>query len=445
MPMPHIPAAEAERFFAAIEDALRKGYPPPGVPVNARFGSKGALRVAAEAFSIPPGGTHSHLNSCRRVLGREPDWSLWSRPASPEIPHIATVKPPPPQPPQDAKPAPPLAEAVHAVLRKGPLTLEEIAGKVASSPGQVLDALLGLQASGVNLHRFGDRWSLEKTPAPAHARAGMGPYVSRPDGTYLFGFTSDNHLGSKYARLDVLGSLYDHFAEQQVDRVFNAGNWVDGEASFNKHDLLVHGMDAQLRYLAEHYPQRPGISTYAVTGDDHEGWWAQREGVDPGKYAERVMRQAGREDWIDCGFMESFIPLRHAETGAESMLHLMHPGGGSAYAVSYTVQKIVEGYDGGEKPAVLLAGHYHKLSYNMVRNVHAIQTGTSQDQTPFMRKKKIPAHVGGGICRLRQDPRTGAITACRVEFFNYFVQGYYDNRWSHSGDVTHADRGAHVR
>jgi protein involved in polysaccharide export with SLBB domain len=25
--------------------------------------------------------------------------------------------------------------------------------------------------------------------------------------------------------------------------VFNAGNWIDGEASFNQHDLLVHGMD----------------------------------------------------------------------------------------------------------------------------------------------------------------------------------------------------------
>jgi hypothetical protein len=124
------------------------------------------------------------------------------------------------------------------------------------------------------------------------------------------------------------------------------------------------------------------------------------------------------------------------------MLHLMHPGGGTAYAISYTVQKICESYDGGDKPAVLLAGHYHKMSYNVIRNVHAIQTGCTQDQTPFMRKKKIPAHVGGGIVQLRQDPATGAITSCRVEFFHYFVRDYYNDRWSHSGDVVLPERAA---
>lgn len=237
-------------------------------------------------------------------------------------------------------------------------------------------------------------------------------------------------------------ALYDEFAAKGVDRVFNAGNWIDGEARFNRFDLIVHGMDAQVRYLAENYPQRAGIVTYAVAGDDHEGWYVQREGVDIGRYAERTMRDAGRDDWVDMGYMEAFVALRHAETGQECKLHLMHPGGGSSYAISYTVQKIVENYEGGEKPAVLLAGHYHKMSYNTVRNVHAIQTGTTEDQTPFMRKKRLSAHVGGGICTLRQDPRTGAITSCEVQFLNFFVTGYYNGRWSGSGDVQHAARGS---
>jgi biotin operon repressor len=334
------------------------------------------------------------------------------------------------------------ADRLRGVLRKGAATLDELAAKMEASRGQVLDAIDELREAGANVHEFGGKYQIIATPAPQSARGNIPTYTSRPDGTYLFGFTSDNHLGSKYSRLDVLASLYDRFAEQGVDRVFNAGNWVDGEATFNRHDLLVHGMEAQVQYLAAEYPRRAGIVTYAVAGDDHEGWYCQREGVDIGRYTERAMHDAGRDDWVDLGFMEAYVRLQHASTGEGTMLHLMHPGGGTAYAISYTVQKICESYDGGDKPAVLLAGHYHKMSYNVIRNVHAIQTGCTQDQTPFMRKKKIPAHVGGGIVQLRQDPATGAITSCRVEFFHYFVRDYYNDRWSHSGDVVLPERAA---
>jgi hypothetical protein len=333
-------------------------------------------------------------------------------------------------------------DILRDALRKAPMSADEIAEKWGVSRARAEVAVEDLQQQGLNIDRFGERWSIGKAvPAPRHERGLEIPeYHSRPDGSYLFGFTSDNHLCSKYSRLDVLESLYDHFAEQGVDRVLNAGNWIDGEARFNMHDLLVHGMDAQLRYLAEHYPRRQGITTYAVAGDDHEGWYCQREGVDIGRYAQNVMREAGRTDWIDMGYMESFIRLVNTQSGESTMLHLMHPGGGSSYAVSYTMQKIVEGYDGGDKPAVLLAGHYHKLSYNLARNVHCIQTGTTEDQTPFMRKKKLSAHVGGGICQLTQDPKTGAIKSCRVEFFNYFVRSFYNNRWNMAADVQLADR-----
>jgi hypothetical protein len=249
-------------------------------------------------------------------------------------------------------------------------------------------------------------------------------------------------MGSKYERLDVLNDLYDRFAGEGVDRVYNAGNWIDGEARFNLHDLKVHGMDPQCWHLAEHYPQRKGLVTYAVAGDDHEGWYGQREGVDIGKHAERIFRDAGRKDWVHLGFMESFVNLTHRETGRMARLLVMHPGGGSAYAHSYKPQKIVESFAGGEKPAVLLIGHYHKMSQNPVRNVWAIQSGCTQDQTPFMRKKSIEAHVGGGICKLTQDPETGAIIGCRVEFFQYFNQDYYNHRWSHAGPVSLVPRGA---
>lgn len=338
--------------------------------------------------------------------------------------------------------AAPVSDQVRTLLTKTPASVDEIAAKLRITRGQALDAVDALRAGGFNLFDFGGQYSIEKAPAPQHALGELPAYTSRADNTFLFGFTSDNHLCSKYARLDVLNSLYDHFAAQGVDRVFNAGNWIDGEARFNKHDLLVHGMDRQVAYLAENYPQRPGIVTYAVAGDDHEGWYCQREGVDIGAYAEMKMRQAGRSDFVNLGYMEAFVRMVNADSEQETKLLVCHPGGGSAYAISYTSQKSVEAFDGGEKPAVALFGHYHKLMYAVIRNVHTIQTGCTEDQTPFMRKKKLSAHVGGGICKATQDPVTGAITACRVELFNYFNQGYYNDRWSMSGDVVLPQRGA---
>lgn len=325
---------------------------------------------------------------------------------------------------------------ITGLLKRKRHTTEAIVQASGCDPLHVELVIQQMQDRGVLVYLFGDEWGLEKNPKPDNPQF---TYDARPDSTYLFGFMGDSHLCSKYERLDVLNDLYDRFANAGVDRVFNAGNWIDGEARFNKHDLLVHGMDAQIAYLVDNYPVKPGIVTYAVAGDDHEGWYGQREGVDIGKHAARMMGEAGRTDWVHLGYMEAFIQLR-SPTGKIAQLLNIHPGGGSAYAHSYRPQKIVEGFSGGEKPSVLLVGHYHKQSYNIMRNVHAIQCGCQQDQTPFMRKKGIDAHVGGGICKLTQDEQ-GAIIACQVEFFTYYNTGYYNNRWSHGGSVTLPKRG----
>lgn len=422
-------AAEAYRRLGSEGWKLIAGITSSGYEARVRTAVSRGFLSRDERRSVPPG---TPMPSAAAA-------ALPVRYATQPV--LPTVAPPALDVPPEAKAIGP--DDVKAMIARQPRTIDDLAESLGVAPGRVAQVLDQMRDSGLNVVNTGGRVGLMHAPAAKHGQgaASMPVYTSRADGSYLFGFTSDNHLGSKYARLDVLNDLYDRFAEQGVDRVFNAGNWVDGEARFNVHDLLVHGMDPQLQYLAENYPSRPGVVTYAVAGDDHEGWYCQREGVDIGRYAERVMRDRGRTDWVDLGYMEAYVRLKHAGSGAETMLHVMHPGGGSAYAVSYTVQKIAEAYDGGDKPAVLLAGHYHKLSYNIVRGVHAIQTGTTEDQTPFMRKKKLSAHVGGGICRLTQDPATGAILSCRVEFFTYFVQGYYNNRWSMSGDVNLASRG----
>lgn len=334
-----------------------------------------------------------------------------------------------------------VAPAVLGVLKKAPATLQQIAASARCTPGQALDAILGLQAAGVNVQQYGEQWSVEKKPVQAGR---VFEYESRPDHTFLIGVCSDNHLGSKYERLDVLNDLYDWFASEGVDRVLNSGNWIDGEDEKNRQDLAVHGLEPQIDYFLRHYPKREGLHTYAVWGEDHEGWFARRESIDIGRFVERKAKEAGRDDWHDLGFMEGAVQLVNADSHERSNCLVMHPGGGTAYALSYRPQKLVESLQGGEKPAVILIGHYHKISLNLIRSVWAVQVGCTQDQTPFMRKIPTEPHIGGWILKLTQDPRTGAIVGCRGDARQYFNKSYYgitNDRWSKSGAPVMPDRG----
>ncbi len=421
MPTPPLARDIAESIIETIEACLSEGLRPSGQP--------SALQETSRRLGRQ---INNHVLARVKALhGLEPDWSLYQAKGG-AMPTVSPVAPP----------GIIERDKLVALLRKVPITLDEIATRFSVSKGQALDALGGLQAEQINVREAGGTWSIEKAP---ERMAGKGnDLVSDADHKFIFGFVTDNHLGSKYARRDVLNDLYDRFAARGITNVYNAGNWIDGESRFNRFDLLpeAHGFDAQVRYLVENYPQRPGITTYVVAGDDHEGWYVQREGIDIGRYAERCMREAGREDWDYLGYMEADLRLVNGESGAYSIMRVLHPGGGSAYAISYKPQKILESYEGGDKPAVVLMGHYHKQEILNYRNVWIIQGGCTQDQTPFLRKLTIEAHIGGQIVTLEQDPATGAIISCN-DMFRYFNKGYYEDRntrWDRSGPIHQAAR-----
>jgi predicted phosphodiesterase len=276
------------------------------------------------------------------------------------------------------------------------------------------------------------------TPAPAYVDASRVVIESREDNTYLFGVAGDRHIGSKYHRQDVVEDLYKRFTDAGVDAVLDTGNWIDGESRFNRQDLIRVGMTPQLKLMSQITP-KIDVPTLAVWGDCHEGWYASREGIDIGEYAESVMKKAGH-DWNNLGYLEAYITLRNKNTGSESIMALIHPGGGTAYALSYKPQKIVESLEGGEKPAVMVMGHYHKLEALNIRNVWVLQAGTCCDQTPFMRKKSIAAHVGGTILGMEQDPESGAIIGFSPDMKRYFNEAFYGGRWSKHGPVAQAKR-----
>ena len=312
---------------------------------------------------------------------------------------------------------------VKKLLLAKSYSLVELADKLGVTPKTVTESLARLKDAGHNVDVRHEQVSLNKD-----VQAGNRIIVNSADffdgKDFKFGALGDTHLYSKYERLDVLNALYDIYEREGITTVYHTGNAVDGEFRFNKFDLQgPSGIGPQIEYFAKNYPQRDGITTYFITGDDHEGWWINREAVNIGKLMQDTAESLGRTDLKFIGHVETDIVLRAPK--GEAVMRVMHPGGGSAYATSYTAQKIVESFQGGEKPHILLIGHYHKLEYGYPREVHVVQTGCTQDQTPFMRKQKIQAHVGGTIIRFHQA-NTGEINRFSVEFFPFYDRKFYE-------------------
>ena len=245
-----------------------------------------------------------------------------------------------------------------------------------------------------------------------------GPWVE-------VGLVGDTHLASKEERLSELHTQYDLFKAEGITTVFHAGNIVDGYVPrINGGSVYETSIDGQCKYVIDNYPKRNKITTYFITGDDHEGWW-QKEGFNFGGYLMYLAGLEGRKDLQYIGHVEADVEMRVKGARKSTIIKIQHPGGGSAYARSYAGQKQVESLEGGEKPDILVQGHYHVSNNMSERNVHVVSLPGFQDQTIFARKKRLRMEVGGAILGFKVNMDNGSVTRCRVEFNRYFTRGFY--------------------
>lgn len=304
----------------------------------------------------------------------------------------------------------------------------DLANQFDVSPAKIVEAINQLKAA----HYLVDI-------DMGHAKFAMPSYIvtqSERHAEYLDGsrviklaVATDAHLCSRYSRLDHLNTFFDLCQKEGYNTVIDAGNALDGEAPFNKNDLLVYGMDNQCNYWADNWPKRDGVKTLFICGDDHEGWWVQRQGIDIGRHMQDIARRKGRDDVEYLGYMEHDLVFTTPE-GGKTVVRVQHPGGGSAYATSYTPQKIVESLSGGQKPNVLILGHYHKQGNFFVRNVHTVLGGCFCDQTPFMRKKRLAAHVGGYLLDITVAP-DGSVLRFGATFIPFYADHQEPGNWAY--------------
>lgn len=226
-----------------------------------------------------------------------------------------------------------------------------------------------------------------------------------------FALAGDLHIGSLYHAPDKLAAFYEYAGGCGCSSVFVAGDVLDGHRVYRGQEFELRdvGLDAQLSRLGG-VVAAFGLQTRFITGN-HDQSFKTAAGVAVGKDI------AAATGW-------EFLGEEHARyewqtpNGAFSLM-LIHPGGGSSYALSYRPQKIVESLEGGTKPDMLAIGHYHKAEFMpSYRNVAAVQCGTFQNQTPFMARGGLAAHVGGWIIDVTVGDGHNVV---RAEFVAFYV------------------------
>ena len=214
-----------------------------------------------------------------------------------------------------------------SLLKQEKLSVRDIAQRFDVPIVTVQSTLTNLAEKKVMVRSDVDGYYIDDAPEEG-AKRSLNPKMWQGDKLKI-GFISDNHLCSNFERLDVLNLLYDLFESEGVSLVVNGGNWIDGEARFNKNEIHTYGFGRQIDYAVKHYPYKEGFETWFISGDDHEGWYNQREGINSGEYFQMMREQAGMFDLKHLGYVEADIDLNGGKYEIPMWCRIMHPGDGS--------------------------------------------------------------------------------------------------------------------
>lgn len=198
--------------------------------------------------------------------------------------------------------------------------------------------------------------------------------------TFSFGLIADTHLGSKYQQITALKDYYEHVHNRGITTVVHAGDVVDGYKVYDKsgdghlRELWLTSFTDQKEYVIDQYPYYPDMKTYFIEGNHDRAFWSQ-VGISIGHEI-----GLAREDLICLGAYGAVIDFGGYK------VHLHHGAGGTAYALSYKLQKLIEEITMPDINLVLM-GHYHTYINTEIRDIRAIQPGCFQAMTPYAKRR----------------------------------------------------------
>lgn len=224
--------------------------------------------------------------------------------------------------------------------------------------------------------------------------------ISFPEAHVKFLMFGDAHIGHINYRPDVMRKMIKDAKRQGCEFAVNAGDTIEGMSGREGHiyELTHLGASEQLRYFETQFRQFGKMPVYSIEAQNSHGGWFKSKGNMGLNIGEELQRRSKAYKFI--GYDEQDLELDNGLT-----IRLRHPGGGTAYAISYKMQKYVESMSGGTKPDIVGQGHFHKANYLFYRNVHCYDVGALQEQSPWMKKTNSPSHLGYWIVDVNMHKR----------------------------------------
>lgn len=236
------------------------------------------------------------------------------------------------------------------------------------------------------LSEIGNKYDLETLSLIAKVnekKDSIKKVVSFDGEHYRFLWFTDPHMGEKHFKEYVLESAFEESYRLGVKKAYLGGDVSEGMSHRpgQIYELDKIGYDAQKEYAIEQLNKFDG-EIYMIDGN-HDRWFIKSNGA-------IIVKDIclANENWHYLGHDEGDVEVNGV------IIRMFHGEDSSSYATSYRVQKLVESFQGGEKPNILLTGHTHKQGLFFERNIHCILGGCIEFQTKWMRSKRISAHVG---------------------------------------------------
>jgi predicted phosphodiesterase len=299
---------------------------------------------------------------------------------------------------------------------KAPLGFEAVCDLLGMAPAKTRDFITRAIERGYRINIDGDHVGV-----PPHASPVEEQTVAVEDAGKLqmFAAVGDIHFGSKHH----MGPQFKDFCslayKRGVRQFLHVGDLLDGVYSHSMWEQSARGFEEQVAVAIKELPQWPDATWHFIQGN-HDETLGEKSGLDVGRAIEQAFVAAGRTDLKYHGARGAYLRLKPPDERRGLLVELWHPRDkGNAYALTYHIQKKIEGYAPGTKPDVLLVGHCHTSVYVPVRGVHAISCGCFQGgQSSFGKSLAGSPSIGSWIVRYAMTPG-GTVRRFSQEWISY--------------------------
>ena len=257
-------------------------------------------------------------------------------------------------------------------------TLNSICEKFDISEWELYGYISKLKDNGFNIDHYakdGETY-LVRNEHPDLSQVNTYKITCDVNETKKIAVISDIRAGSKCEQFRIINDMFVNFQKQGVTDVFVLGNLIEGKytgKTFQKFgkSLITNDGIAQTEHFIDSFPHIDGITIHIITGNLDHSFPKQ---LNVGEYI-----ASKRDDIVYLGPKSCNVMFNNVS------IHMEQVKDGSAYTISYPIQKYVRSMSNSEKYDVLmLSGEMNYQYFPELNGMQVFSIPSCVSRTPLM-------------------------------------------------------------